>query len=251
MIRLADAVAVVTGGANGLGRSYCEAFARAGARVVVADLDGDNAEALAAELSGDSSSPRAVAVRADVTSEEDTAAVAEAALGAFGRIDVLVNNAGSYPHVAFEEIGFDEWRRVISVNLDSVYLCSRAVLGPMKAQARGSIINVATNLVWTGLAGMVHYVAAKAGVVGFTRAFAREVGPYGIRVNAVAPGAVVPDVAMTDASRERIDAIVAYQCLRRAERSDDLVGAVLFLASEASAFISGQVITVDGGLTTH
>ena len=139
----------------------------------------------------------------------------------------------------------------MSVNLDSVFLCSRAVLGQMKAQGEGSIINVATNLVWTGLAGMVHYVAAKAGVVGFTRAFAREVGGYGIRVNAIAPGAVVPDVVMTDAARERIDAIVNYQCLQRPQRSRDLVGTVLFLASPESAFISGQVITVDGGLTTH
>ncbi|TML59802.1 MAG: SDR family oxidoreductase [Actinobacteria bacterium] len=250
MSRLADAVVVVTGGGSGLGRTYCESLAHEGARVVVADIDGDSAAAVAGALDGQAP-PRAVAVAADVTSEAGAEAIAQTALDAFQRIDVLVNNAGSYPHVAFEQIGYDDWRRVMSVNLDSVFLCSRAVLGQMKAQGEGSIINVATNLVWTGLAGMVHYVAAKAGVVGFTRAFAREVGGYGIRVNAIAPGAVVPDVVMTDAARERIDAIVNYQCLQRPQRSRDLVGTVLFLASPESAFISGQVITVDGGLTTH
>jgi 3-oxoacyl-[acyl-carrier protein] reductase len=250
MSRLDEAVVVVTGGASGLGRTYCENLVHEGARVVVADIDGDRAEAVADGLNGRTAS-RAIAVAADVTSETGSEAIAQTALEAFQRIDVLINNAGSYPHVNFEQIGYEDWRRVMSVNLDSVFLCSRAVLGAMKAQGEGNIINVATNLVWTGLAGMVHYVAAKAGVVGFTRAFAREVGAYGIRVNAIAPGAVVPDVVMTDAARERIDAIVNYQCLRRPQRAQDLIGAVLFLASPDSAFISGQVITVDGGLTTH
>jgi len=121
----------------------------------------------------------------------------------------------------------------------------------MKAQGEGKIVNVATNLVWIGLANMVHYIAAKAGVVGFTRALAREVGAYGIRVNALAPGAVIPDVPLNPVSQARVEAIVNYQCLKRPLAADDLVGAILFLASSESDFISGQVLTVDGGLAMH
>lgn len=242
---------IVTGGANGIGRTYCEHLWREGARLLIADIDVEGAESLAGRINEEAGQGWAVPLSVDVTSESDTQKMAAAAVDAFGRIDVLLNNAGDYPHVSFEEITYDAWRRVVSVNLDSVFLCSKAVLGRMKEQQSGKIVNVATNLVWTGLAGMVHYIAAKSGVVGFTKSLAREVGEYGITVNAVAPGAVVPNAEMSEAGQRRMETIVRYQCVKRVQRPDDLVGAVIFLASPESDFISGQVFTVDGGLTTH
>jgi len=191
--RLEGRVVIVTGGANGIGREYSRDLVAAGARVLVADIDGDGAATLAAELA--ESAGRAVAVGAtvDVTSADDARAMVAAAMEVFGRVDVLVNNAGSYPHVAFDDIDLDAWRRVTTLNLDSVFLCVKAVLPAMTQQGSGAIVNVATNLVWSGLANMAHYIAAKSGVVGLTKALARELGPRGITVNAIAPGAVIPE----------------------------------------------------------
>ena len=250
-MRLNEQVVIVTGGANGIGREYCLRLAQEGARLVIADIDVTGAEELAAEFNTVDAG-RAVALRTDVTSETDTQAMAQAAVEAFGRIDVLVNNAGMYPHVDFPDISYDHWRKVMAVNLDSVFLCSRAVLPVMKAQEKGKIINIATNLVWIGLAGMVHYVASKAGVVGFTRALAREVGPFGITVNALAPGAVIPSPdLLDDAALARVESIVSHQSVQWCQRASDVVGPLLFLASPDSDFMSGQILTVDGGLTNH
>ena len=246
MRTLDDVVVIVTGGAKGLGRTRCEALGREGARVVIADVDEKNAEAVSRAISGHGG--RAVAAVADVTSEEGAAFVAQTAVDAFHRIDVLINNAGSSPHVRGARL-----RRLAACHGDQPRqrLPLLEVLAPMKAQRFGKIINVATDLVCTGLAGMVHYIAAKAGVVGFTRAFAREVGHYGIEVNAIAPGAVVLEDGLSESARARVEEIVRYQCLPQPRRSNDLVGTILFLASRDSDFISGQVLTVDGGLTTH
>jgi len=250
--RLAGKVIVVTGGAGALGRTYCVHLVRQGARVVVADLELGAAEAFAHELDQDSEERRAIAVRADVTSERDTEEMIRAAVQTFGSVDVLINNAGIYPHVNFEDITYDAWRRVIATNLDSVFLCCKAVLPQMKKQGRGKIINVATNLVWIGLAGMVHYVSSKAGIVGFTRSLAQEMGPHGITVNALAPGAVTPPLHMLDsASIERLSLIVSRQSVKWCQRASDLVGPMVFLASSDSDFLSGQILTVDGGLTNH
>lgn len=251
-MRLKDKVIIVTGGANGIGRRYCQRMAAEGARLLIADIDLDSARELEAELNGEAAARRAVAMRVDVTSEENTEAMAQTAVDAFGRIDVLVNNAGTYPHVEFEDITYEAWRKVITVNLDSMFLCSKAVLPPMKRQGGGKIINVATDLVWVGLPGMVHYIAAKSGVIGFTRSLARELGQYNITVNAMAPGAVIPQVDNLSATaRQRVGSIVGHQALKRPLQAEDLVGPMVFLCSADADFISGQILSVDGGLTNH
>jgi NAD(P)-dependent dehydrogenase (short-subunit alcohol dehydrogenase family) len=250
-MRLKGKVIIVTGGANGIGRVYCERLHREGARLLIADIDVKSAKSLAKSLNTGKKNQPAIGFKCDVTSEEDTQRMARKAIQTFGRIDVLLNNAGSYPHVPFERISFADWRRVISVNLDSVFLCSQAVLPQMKKQRSGKIINIATNLVWVGLPAMVHYIAAKSGIIGFTRSLSREIGEHGITVNAVAPGAVIPEGVLNQVSRARVQMIIDHQCVKRPQRPDDLIGTVLFLASSDSDFISGQILTVDGGLTNH
>jgi NAD(P)-dependent dehydrogenase (short-subunit alcohol dehydrogenase family) len=247
---LENKIIIVTGGASGIGRVYCDNLWREGAHLLIADLDLGKAEALADSLN-DGSPRRAVALRVDVTNECETEAMARVAFETFGHIDVLINNVGLYPHMAFEEISYETWRLVVATNLDSAFLCAKAVLPYMKRQQHGKIINVGTNLVWTGLAGMVHYIAAKAGIVGFTRALAREVGEHGITVNALAPGAVIPDMELTGTPLQRVETIVGYQCLKRRLRPEDLVGPIIFLSSADADFITGQILTVDGGLTNH
>jgi NAD(P)-dependent dehydrogenase (short-subunit alcohol dehydrogenase family) len=250
--RLAGRTVLVTGAAGGLGRHFCLHLVAQGANVVVADIAADEATVLAGLLNDAVGAECALPVAVDVRSPQSAAAMVQAGLDAFGAIDVLLNNVGSYPHVDFDDIDLEAWRRVMQLNLDSAFVCTSAVLEPMKARGRGKIVNLATNLVWIGLPSMVHYVAAKSGIVGFTRALAREVGPHGITVNALAPGAVAPPPALLDdAARARLDAIVARQCVRRPQAPEDLIGPLLFLVSADSDFVSGQVLTVDGGLTNH
>lgn len=248
---VAGRVIVVTGGGNGIGREYCRDLLANGARVVISDIDAASAAALAEELNADGAERRAVAVRTDVTSWSDAEAMVAAGVAAFGTVDVLVNNAGSYPHVPLEQIDLEAWRRVVSLNLDSVFICTRAVLPVMKAQGSGMIVNVATNLVWSGLANMAHYIAAKSGVVGLTKALARELGVHGITVNAIAPGAVAPPGRLSPSGQTAVDEIIAYQAVKRPQTAADLIGTMRFLCSPSAAFVSGQVITVDGGLTMH
>lgn len=252
IVNLTDRSIIVTGGANGLGREYTVALAVRGANVLVADLDRDAAEVVADKINAELGDRRCVPTGVDTTSEEDTRRLAAEALEAFGKIDVLINNVGLYPHTDFDDITLELWRRVISVNLDSPFLCAKAVVPAMRAAGYGKIINVASNLIFMGLPEMTHYVAAKAGVVGFTRALARALGPDGISVNAIAPGATAANPAALDSvGISRLEAIVGHQCLNWAERPEDLSGVIAFLASSDSDFISGQVLTVDGGLTMH
>jgi len=251
-VRLLDQVVIVTGGGSGIGRAYCERLVLEGAKVVVVDRDGPAVDEFAGVVNASTEDERALAVTADVTDESEVREVVACALDRFGHVDGLVNNVGLYPHQSFEDVSVDDWDRIMRVNVRSTFLCSQATLPTMRERGRGKIVNIATNLIWIGLPGMVPYVTAKAAILGFTRSLAKEVGPHGITVNAIAPGAVIgqPD-ALKGQSADTLNRIVGFQAIRRPQSQRDLLGTLVFLLSEDSDFMTGQVLTVDGGLTVH
>jgi NAD(P)-dependent dehydrogenase (short-subunit alcohol dehydrogenase family) len=237
-----DRVVIVTGGGRGLGRAFCQAFAEAGARVAAADIDEAAAMETADLVSG-------LGLRADVSDSGSVRAMVEAVVESFGGVDALVNNAGLYAglhRAPFHELDEDEWDRTMSVNLKGPWLCASACLPAMRERGGGAIVNVASATVFSGSPQWAHYVASKGGLIALTRVMAREAGEFGIRVNALAPGFV-----LTDASREMIEDAetygVARGAIKRSEQPEDVVGAALFLASDASEFITGQTLIVDGG----
>jgi 3-oxoacyl-[acyl-carrier protein] reductase len=244
---LAGVVAVVTGAGHGLGRAYAVGLAERGASVVVADLDAEAAATVAGEITA--AGGRACAVHVDVADESMVAAMAEAAVREFGRIDVLVNNAAIFltigmARVPFDEITVADWDRMMAVNVRGTWLACRAVVPRMREQGYGKIINVSSDTALKGSPMRVHYVASKSAILGFTRTLAAELASDGIRVNAVAPGIVLSE---PDPTPERQAKAVASQLLPDALVSDDLVGTVAFLASPASDPITGQILAVNGG----
>lgn len=239
---------VVTGAAGGIGGSYVQAFAAAGANVVAADVPAAaEAGVELVEKAGD----RAVFVAGDVTSDDDWAALVARALDEFGRIDALVNNAAVYHGLAAKrpltELSPDDWDSVLRVNVRGTWQGIKAVVPAMRAAGGGRIVNVSSATSRMGVPGFVHYVASKAAVEGLTRAAARELGPDGITVNAVAPGLVTDAATRTLNGDDYIAAAASGRALRREMLPDDLVGAVLFLASDAAGFVTGQTLIVDGG----
>ena len=242
--RLEGRVAIVTGGGIGLGRAYCKALAAEGARVVVADINADAAQAVAKEVGG-------IAVKVDVTSESETRAMAAQALDAHGSIDILVNNAGMYSSIKkrpFTEIALDEWDRCMAVNVRGVFLCARAVYPRMKQQGRGKIINISSGTVLGGTPMFLHYVSSKGAVIAMTRSLAREVGGDGINVNAITPGLTIADESQKKMLPEEYLAPRRQaRAIKRDQYPEDLVGTVVFLASSDSDFITGQTLNVDGG----
>jgi len=244
-------VAIVTGGAHGIGKAYCRAFAQAGARVVPADIDGPAAEQVAAELGGRTEGG-SLAVRVDVADEASTKQMAKTVLDRFGRIDILVNNAAIFATIPMnrgriETIDPAEWDRMMAVNLKGLFFCSRAVLPAMRAQKAGKIVNVTSGTVFSGSLGRIHYVTSKAGVIGFTRTLAREVGDDNIQVNCVAPGSTLSEENPTEEIVKMRQAPVQTRTLKRLQKPEDLVGVMLFLASPLSDFMTGQTVSVDGG----
>lgn len=237
-------VVVVTGGGLGIGKSYCQGFAEAGAQVVVADIDEEAANLVAKDLDG-------LAVPVDVSDQESTKLMAKAAQDRYGRIDVLVNNAGLFsailPAKPWTEISVEEWDRVMGVNLRGYFLCARAVYPSMKEKGWGRIVNIGSNTSLSGVPGFLHYVSSKGGVIGFTRALAREIGEAGITVNAVTPGLVSTEGVKSHYSEEVIESRVTARSIKRQQVPQDLVGAVMFLSSNGAEFITGQVLNVDGG----
>ena len=244
--KLTGQVAIVTGGGGGLGRAFALALAESGARVAVADVDLAGAATTVAAIAARGG--EALALQVDVAAADSVERMAQAVAQRWGRIDMLINNAAIYGSIVrkpFFEITPDEWDALMAVNLKGPWLCARAVF-PVMRQSGGRIVNITSATFYSGSPLWAHYVAAKGGIIGLTRALAREAGDYGIRVNAIAPG-----FTLTDASLRLIEDAATYGvsrgAIKRAQQTDDLIGALLFFASPASDFVTGQTLVVDGG----
>jgi len=247
-MRLEGKVAIVTGGSRGIGAAVSLEFAREGARVVVNyHRRGDLAEGIVNKIKAQCG--QAVAVQGDVAKKADVQRLIQAAHEAFGPVDIMVANAAYYPRTPWHEITEEEWERVMAVNLKGALWCAQAVYPDMKARGYGKIITVSSVTVELGWGPYVHYVTSKAGLIGFTRALAREAGKDGIRVNCVMPGAIRTEQEVADfpAQEELADFMAGRQCLPRRGLPEDMVGAFVYLASAESDFVTGQVINVEGG----
>ncbi|MFH0811535.1 MAG: 3-oxoacyl-[acyl-carrier-protein] reductase [Pseudomonadota bacterium] len=244
-MRLKDKVAIVTGGAQGIGRAIALLLAQNGADVAIADINGDQAHATAKEM--ESSGQKSLAIQADVSQFTEAEHLGETTINAFGRIDVLVNNAGIARDGLFLRMKEEEWDSVLAVNLKSVFNCSKAVIRHMSKQRSGKIINIASVVGQMGNAGQANYAASKAGVIGFTKTLAREFGSRGICVNAVAPGFIDTEMTRSLAEKTRGEFLKSIP-LARMGTPEDVAEVVLFLATDASNYITGQVINVNGGL---
>jgi NAD(P)-dependent dehydrogenase (short-subunit alcohol dehydrogenase family) len=248
-VRLKDKVALVTGAGRGNGRVIALGLAREGARLVIADISGDNAERTAGEIRA--AGGEAASVQVDVTKRAEVEAMVEAAYREFGKLDILVNNAGVLTRRPFLELPEEEWDQVMAVNLKGVFLCSQAAARRMVDSGGGCIISISSVNAVSTTPFTVHYCASKAGVSNLTKGMALALAPRGIRVNAVAPSAI-----LTDMSRGRLDtpegqaAVLARTPLGRLETSEDLVGPVVFLASSDAEFVTGTTLVVDGGWLT-
>lgn len=251
-MRLQDRVTIITGASQGLGRAFAKATALEGARVVIADVNQDKAEAVALEIR--EAGGEALAIKTDVTSEESTAALAHQVFDQYGRIDVLVNNAAMFSNIKmrpFDQIPVQEWDNLMAVNVRGVFLCCKAVAPLMREQRSGKIINIASIVFDLGRANYLHYVASKGAVIGITRGVASELGDYNINVNAISPSSVQTEIPRETVTREGALQFAQGQVLKRVQSPDDLVGTVIFLASSDSDFITGQTINVDGGMRFH
>lgn len=239
-------VVTITGAAQGIGAVFARRFAAAGYRVVVADVQGERARAVAAAIVSEGGEATALGV--DVSDEAGSEAMAAHALREYGRIDVLINNAArkSGGRKKLWEISVHEWDALMAVNARGVWLGMRAVLPAMREQGGGSIVNMCSNVVIDGTANFLHYVASKGAVLAMTRAAARELAEFGIRVNAILPGYIATESSRALRAGGDDD---PRRLIKRPQTPDDLVGAALFLASEASGYMTGQLLDVDGGTT--
>ena len=247
-MRLKDRVAVVTGGGFGIGRFYSTGIAREGGRVVIADIN-DEAAALTVQTIR-AAGGEAVAVHTDVADQESTRAMARTAMEAFGRIDILVNNAAFFANLPlrdFEEIDVAEWDRVMAVNVRGPFLCAQAVAPHMRAQKYGKIINISSSSLLFGNPKRIHYVTSKAALLGFSRSLARALGDDNICVNTIMPGGTDSEGLRAFQGEAYIQRMGGNKAFKRVQKPEDLVGTVLFLASSDSDFITGAAIVVDGG----
>ncbi|MEU6415986.1 SDR family NAD(P)-dependent oxidoreductase [Streptomyces spiralis] len=242
-------VVIVTGAAQGIGRELARQFAAAGAFAVVADLDIDKADAVVKEIHD--AGGASLAVKVNVADESSVAAMVDTVIETWGRVDVLINNASIFATIEkgpFDEIPLEQWEQVLKVNVTGSYLCVRAVASHMRAAGFGRIINISSDAVTRGVGNYLHYVTSKSAVIGMTSSLARELGSHGITVNCVRPGMVTTEVERDQPAEARARA-AAQQCIPRGMVPTDLVGIMFFLATPASAFITGQTIACDGGYT--
>jgi len=254
MNRLEDKVAIITGGGHGIGKAYAHRFAEEGAHVIVADIDERAGQFVAAEILDDEGS--AWSRTTDVTNPDSVEGLVAETVEQFGSVDILLNNAGIYNvqnvwKGPVEELDPSEWDRVLNVNLKGVFLCCKAVIPRMKEQRSGKIINVASGTFFHGTGDMPHYTASKGGVVALTRVMAKQLGPWGINVNCLTPGSTMSEETITDEVRQRREASARGRAFQRVEVPEDITGTALFLASEDSDFMTGQLLVVEGGGIMH
>jgi 3-oxoacyl-[acyl-carrier protein] reductase len=249
---LKDKVVIVTGGGTGIGKVYSQRLGEMGAKVVLADIASREAEAVADGIAG--AGGHALAVATDVADPQSVETLVERTIAKWGRVDGLVNNASLMsvlPRGDWFKIPVEDWDRVMAVNLRGIFLCCRAVYPHMKRQGGGRIVNISSGRIWNGQPNRLHYTTSKAGVIGLTRALAREIGDDKICVNAVTPGLTLSETQLASSSSNYLGGQEQSRAIKRPQVPDDLVGTVLFLLSDASAFITGQTINVDGGQNMH
>jgi pyridoxal 4-dehydrogenase len=231
MAKLDNRVAIVTGAAQGIGKAVGDKLAAEGATVVGADIQ------------------PGTTVTVDVSNEDDVKRLVDETVTQHGKLDVLVNVAAIVPFTPWDEVDFAEWRRIMSVNLDGTFLTNHYAQKAMRENGYGRIVNIASNVILAGTPNLAHYVASKGGVLAFTRALAREVGKYGITVNAVAPGLTETEGVMASPHKEAFEFVQMLQCIPRRGVAADIAPAVAFLVSEEAGWVTGQLLVADGGMT--
>jgi len=251
-MRLRDKVCIITGAGQGIGKYYAQRLAEEGAKVVIAEYNEKTGKEVAVEIN--EKGYEAIFIRADVSDEQSTQGMAKSAVEKYGRIDILINNAAIFASLGFkpfDQIPIEEWNQVMAVNLRGLWLCCKAVVPYMKKQKKGKIINTSSSAWDMGRPLYLHYITSKAGVVGFTRGLAKEVGEWNINVNCVSYAGVITEIERESYTPEAQKWVMSQQCIKRSGVSKELVGTIIFLASEDSDFLSGQNIHPNGGLYFH
>ena len=239
MGKLDGRVAIVTGAEQGISKAIADKLAGEGATVVAADVKGAEEAAPAGGMG----------LTIDVSNEDDVKRMVSETVAAYGKLDVLVNNAAIVPFTAWDDIDFAEWRRIMAVNLDGTFLCCHYGHKPMREAGYGRIVNLASNVVLAGTPNLAHYVASKGGIFAFTPALAREIGQYGITVNSVAPGLTETEAVMAGPHKESFEFVQMLQCIPRRGVAADIAPAVAFLASEEAGWVTGQMLVSDAGMS--
>lgn len=251
-MRLKDKVCIITGAGQGIGKYFAQRLAQEGAKVVVAEHCEETGKSVADEIK--EKGYDAFFIKTDVSDDESAQAMAKATVKKYGRIDILINNAAVFATLGFKpfyQIPIEEWERVMAVNLRGAWLCCKAVVPFMKEQKKGKIINTSSSAWDLGRPLYLHYVTSKAGIVGFTRGLAKEVGEWNINVNCVSYAGVITEIERESYTPEAQQWVMSQQCIKRAGVPQELVGTIIFLASEDSDFLSGQNIHPNGGFYFH
>jgi 3-oxoacyl-[acyl-carrier protein] reductase len=249
-MRLKEKIAVITGGAQGIGRATALGMAREGAKLVIADLQGEKAQSVASEL--EKSGAEAIGLAVDVASEASVKLMAKAAFERFGRVDILANIAGIYyPKASVTDLSEEDWDRTIDINLGSNFLCCREFVPSMRRQKSGRIISIASGIGHYGMRQFSHYAASKAAIMGFVKSLAREVAADGITVNAICPGSANTSMPRQHRSEEEVMARLRSTPLPHVLEPEDIAGPILFLASDAAAYITGQSYNINCGSYMH